>query len=155
MSSFHFTKPSALRRAARIHLSLHTLLISLDGLHPAVSHRASLVKISLFRWLQHLHFCRRFPVLPAARSPPSKCNTVCAIHLMISPDLIYKCKAEGCSLIIMNEAYTSRTCSCCGFLNPKSMSKAFECKRCDVAVDRDLNGARNIMLKTLCQLRST
>ena len=68
--------------------------------------------------------------------------------------LIYKCKAEGCSLIIMNEAYTSRTCSCCGFLNPKSTSKAFECKSCKWAVDRDLNGARNIMLKTLCCLSS-
>lgn len=63
--------------------------------------------------------------------------------------LIYKCKTQGKTLMIMNEAYTSRTCSRCGFLNPKSTRKDFRCGGCDWMVDRDYNGARNIMIKTL------
>jgi IS605 OrfB family transposase len=66
--------------------------------------------------------------------------------------LIYKCKSNGNRLIITNEAYTSRTCGKCGFTNPKSRDKIFVCKRCSLTVDRDINGARNISIKTIGML---
>ena len=47
------------------------------------------------------------------------------------------------------EEYTSKTCSCCGSLNTKlGSSKIFNCPSCKVILDRDENGARNILLKS-------
>jgi len=49
---------------------------------------------------------------------------------------------------IVNEAYTSKTCTCCGAINDKlGGSKVFNCKSCGAKIDRDFNGARNILLK--------
>jgi len=49
---------------------------------------------------------------------------------------------------IVDEAYTSKTCGCCGVLNETlGGSKKFHCKSCGTAVDRDVNGARNIAIK--------
>jgi len=51
-------------------------------------------------------------------------------------------------LRIVNEAYTSKTCTWCGVMNEKlGSSKIFHCKSCGTVVDRDYNGARNIYLK--------
>jgi len=63
--------------------------------------------------------------------------------------LIYKCKTSGVDLVIINESYTSLTCGKCGHQNPKNRSKTFKCHECGWVVDRDCNGARNIMLKAL------
>lgn len=48
----------------------------------------------------------------------------------------------------VNESYTSKTCSCCGFINSKlGSSKVFYCTNCNGIIDRDVNGARNIFIK--------
>ncbi len=66
--------------------------------------------------------------------------------------LKYKCKVNNRKLIVMNESYTSRTCSVCGYLNSKCSKKEFNCKSCNFNIDRDINGSRNIMIKTLMLL---
>ena len=66
--------------------------------------------------------------------------------------LINKCKELKNTLIITNESYTSRTCCSCGYLNNPSTNKVFNCKKCKYTVDRDINGSRNIMIKTLGML---
>lgn len=46
------------------------------------------------------------------------------------------------------EEYTSKTCSCCGWIHPRlGGSKMFTCGHCGAKVDRDLQGAFNIFLK--------
>ena len=59
-----------------------------------------------------------------------------------------KCKAEeySCKIIDVSEDYTSRTCSYCGILHNKNSKKRMICS-CGANVDRDLNGARGILLK--------
>jgi putative transposase len=47
----------------------------------------------------------------------------------------------------VNEAYTSKTCSCCGKLNNCGSSKIYKCESCSLIMDRDVNGARNIFIK--------
>ncbi len=54
----------------------------------------------------------------------------------------------NCKVEIVSETYTSKTCGNCGKLNENlKSSKLFKCQECDIKIDRDANGARNILLK--------
>lgn len=53
-------------------------------------------------------------------------------------------------IIVQNEAYTSKTCGACGHIHSKlGTSKIFKCPNCSYKADRDIHGARNILLKSL------
>lgn len=55
-----------------------------------------------------------------------------------------------CNLIETTEEYTSKTCGSCGYIDRKLGSKKeYKCSLCKVRIDRDANGARNILLKYL------
>ena len=60
------------------------------------------------------------------------------------------CNKRGCNLYIVDESFTSKTCGRCGELNNELKgSKIFKCSKCNLLIDRDCNGARNILLKNL------
>jgi putative transposase len=53
-------------------------------------------------------------------------------------------------VVLCNESYTSKTCGGCGALHPKlGSAKRFACPGCKFTLDRDVNGARNILLRAL------
>ena len=55
---------------------------------------------------------------------------------------------EHCNVIVVNESYTSKTCSECGKLyDHLGGSKVYKCQGCSMEMDRDVNGAKNILLK--------
>jgi IS605 OrfB family transposase len=63
--------------------------------------------------------------------------------------LAYKCLGSGVKLILVNPAYTSRTCSECSHIHPGRdesyrSGKRFRCGHCGWLGDADLNGAKNI-----------
>ena len=61
-------------------------------------------------------------------------------------DIEYKAKLYGVPVVLVDPAYTSQTCSECGFVhadNRKSQS-SFICLRCGHAENADLNAAKNI-----------
>jgi transposase len=61
--------------------------------------------------------------------------------------LKYKCSYNNKNLKIINESYTSKTCSTCGNVkNEENKTKIYECKKCNSLMDRDYNGAKNIYL---------
>ena len=69
---------------------------------------------------------------------------------------LFKCRLEskaeeyGAKVVVVNEAYTSKTCGKCSNINPNlGGNKTFSCPRsnCNYTIDRDVNGARNISLK--------
>ena len=71
-------------------------------------------------------------------------------HYQFKERLIQKCSLiKNCSVMLVNEAYTSKTCGMCGTLNEVGNKRMFKCKKCHVSIDRDVNGARNIFLKYL------
>jgi putative transposase len=56
----------------------------------------------------------------------------------------------GCRVLEVDEMFTSQTCGGCGILNRHIGSKKlFQCPHCDLVIDRDVNAARNILLKHL------
>ena len=48
---------------------------------------------------------------------------------------------------IVDESYTSKTCGGCGELNQIGGAEIYKCSQCNFQLNRDLNGARNILLK--------
>ena len=56
-----------------------------------------------------------------------------------------------CKVVLVDEAYTSKTCGRCGALHPRLLggSKVFVCPACGARCDRDLHAARNILLLLL------
>ena len=70
-------------------------------------------------------------------------------HYRFKQRLLFKRQEyPWCKVAICGEAYTSKTCGVCGALHHKlGGSKTFKCPSCHVVLDRDVNGARNILLK--------
>jgi hypothetical protein len=61
----------------------------------------------------------------------------------------------NCKVIIVNEAYTTKTCGMCGIINNNVGSKEiFKCVNslCKYTMDRDIQAARNIYLRYLTNL---
>jgi putative transposase len=73
-------------------------------------------------------------------------NMLTFAHYRFKQFLKIKAEEYSCEVIEVSEAYTSRACSYCGKLHTKNSLKRMKCE-CGVNVDRDLNGARGIMLK--------
>jgi len=74
---------------------------------------------------------------------------LCWSHRMFRQRLLSKAEETGADVIIQNEAYTSQTCSGCGNLQRIGGSKIYRCRRCELVMDRDVNGARGIFLRAL------
>ena len=63
--------------------------------------------------------------------------------------LMFKCNQYGKQLIVVDESYTSRTCTCCGHLNEKKTTEFLICSECKIELDRDVIGSRNIFIKNM------
>jgi putative transposase len=69
-------------------------------------------------------------------------------HFRFRQRLLWKGRTTGCKVVVCGEAYTSKTCGRCGWIHDKlDGNKTFKCAQCHLEVDRDANGARNILLK--------
>ena len=61
-----------------------------------------------------------------------------------------KCKKYNVNYKLVDESFTSKTCSCCAKYDDElGSSKVYNCKFCLSSIDRDINGARNIYIKNL------
>lgn len=72
----------------------------------------------------------------------------CLSHYRFRTKLQDMCARRGRDLYLVGEEYTSMTCTQCGHLH-RSLggSKVYHCSSCGLEMDRDLQGARNILLK--------
>ena len=62
---------------------------------------------------------------------------------------------ENVQVVIVNEAYTSKTCTKCGVIKANlGGAKTFKCSSCDWKGDRDINGARNIYIRSVIEAGS-
>ena len=61
--------------------------------------------------------------------------------------LTYKGQRQGIAVQQMDESYSTRTCSCCGYVHPSARrGRVLRCTQpgCRALVQRDVNGAANI-----------
>jgi len=62
-----------------------------------------------------------------------------------------RCIEYDIELVVRPEYYTSKTCTKCGNIKHDLKNKdVYCCKSCGLKIDRDSNGARNILLRNLC-----
>ena len=70
-------------------------------------------------------------------------------HYSFKLTLLDKARDYGTKVYIVNEAYTSKTCTRCGYIKSNlGGAKAFRCDSCNLCIDRDVNGARNILIRS-------
>lgn len=70
-------------------------------------------------------------------------------HFSFRQHLTDKSVEHGCQLKVIGEEYTSLTCTNCGHMSKVYNYRIKECEYCKQKIDRDLNGARNILLKNM------
>lgn len=84
-------------------------------------------------------------------SPEQKVACLRTKYFEFSQRLAYKCKVYNVYYKKINESYTSKTCSKCGnYKHNLGRDKYYICDKCDLIIDRDINGSRNIYIKFLC-----
>ena len=64
-------------------------------------------------------------------------------------DAIRNPREYNSKVIITTEEYSSISCTNCGIINKINKNRELNCKNCNLSIDRDVNGARNIYLSTL------
>jgi len=68
-------------------------------------------------------------------------------HYKFRQQLLAKAEEYGCRVEVVGEEYTSQCCTFCGFLSSTYSNRIKHCDKCASTINRDLNGARNILLK--------
>lgn len=69
-------------------------------------------------------------------------------HKMFIQRLKIKAIELNTNIIIQEESFTSKTCSCCSYVKDKKFTgKTFICEKCYLKIDRDINGSINIFKK--------
>jgi transposase len=74
-------------------------------------------------------------------------------HFRFRQRLLFKSQEyPGTRVLVVKEDYTSKSCGRCGAIKDNlGGSKVFHCPRCHFQCGRDINGARNILLKWLTE----
>jgi putative transposase len=72
-------------------------------------------------------------------------------HYKFQEKLKGLCNRTGTTLYIVQEHFTTKTCGQCGTLQNVGSSEVYTCSECTYCMDRDIHGARNILLKHITQ----
>lgn len=121
--------------------------------------------VSNLHWQSASYLVKKFDVilLPTFKTkkmsentPARKLNNTTVRNMMNLSHFCFKSKIKhlatfhGKQVIECDESYTSKTCGNCGVLHEKLRgSKTFNCQNCKISIDRDVNGARNIFIRSL------
>lgn len=71
---------------------------------------------------------------------------------MFSDMIDYKAESAGCQIVFVNPAWTTSTCSACGLRVKKKLVERIHICKCGSNIDRDLNAAKNILIRATAGL---
>jgi len=112
----------------------------------------------LYLVVQKLKKCHFLPVFESSKmviKGQRKINSHTAMltwaHYRFKQRLLNKSREYNqCHIVLTEEPYTSKTCGRCGWLHQRlGGNKTFKCQSCGLCIDRDVNGAINILLRHL------
>ena len=75
-------------------------------------------------------------------------NLMTFAHSEFRNKLIEYGSARGVDVKVVSEAWTTRTCTGCGHIMDVGDNKRVDCPECELSLDRDVAGARNIYLRS-------
>ena len=109
------------------------------------------------KYLATHHDCVLYPPLQVSRlvkgkrlNRRTKRQLLALSFYQFEQRLIHQARKYGSRVLLVQEDWTSKTCGSCGRVNSElGGAKVFECPDCGVVLDRDENGARNVLLKQL------
>jgi len=128
----------------------YNMKILIDRLTEKKRHLVESIHYNASKWLANTYDYILLPRLNLNKIKRSKQKSW--MHCRFHDLLQYQCTKTRSRVIECTEEYTSKTCGRCGVLNNQlGDSKRFQCvvPECGYTIDRDFNGARNIMLKAL------
>ena len=108
-----------------------------------------------------LHLCRnyRIIILPVygsrsmveshTLSRAVNRRILCWNHYRFRQRLLCKAQQYGRTVLLTTEEYTTQTCTRCGTLNKVGGAEVYRCSDCRLHIDRDVNAARNILMRTI------
>ena len=113
-----------------------------------------------FYYLKKKKFFQNFYLFSSAKSIVSKNRSVLSNESKVAclrtryyqfqQRLQYKCCLTRTNYRLINEYYTSKICSNCGYYKEELKGeKQYNCNKCNISIDREINGCRNIMIKSL------
>lgn len=73
-------------------------------------------------------------------------------HYRFKQQIMNKGEEYGCRVKLVGEEYTSQCCGNCGVLSNEYKDRVKECINCGIKINRDVNGAYNILIKNNDQL---
>jgi putative transposase len=79
-------------------------------------------------------------------------------HYTFRTRLLHKARESNTKVVVCSEAYTTKTCSSCGKLSNIGNNDVFTCSGrlgCGLVADRDLHGARNVVLRNTYTIGSS
>lgn len=66
-------------------------------------------------------------------------------HYQFRQRLKYKANVQNKEACVVNDSYTSQTCTRCGKLT--KCKRIYKCVKCEYTLGRDIMGSRNILIK--------
>ena len=73
-------------------------------------------------------------------------------HCRFLDRLIQKSRMYKTTVVEVDESFTSKTCSLCGWQHETlGRNSVFACRNCGLEIDRDMNAAKNIMLRYITE----
>lgn len=69
---------------------------------------------------------------------------------MVKCELVEAAKTFGCDLVLIDPKYTTMDCSNCGARHKTALElhvRTYHCEHCDMTLDRDVNAARNMLIR--------
>lgn len=144
------SKANGLRRKRRMHLAVERMRLRIRHLVAEMHWQAAAFLTSEFTDILLPEFETKQMTRRTSRKLSSKSarSMFTLAHYTFRQRLQHKAAGAGCRVHLCDESYTSKTCTRCGYLHHKlGASKTFACPVCNVRIDRDIAGARNIFIK--------
>jgi putative transposase len=90
-------------------------------------------------------------IVKNSNNPYLKRNLNDIKHYQMKQKLAYKANINHKIVFFIDESYTTKTCSICGCLNNPRESSIYTCSSCNTIMGRDINAAKNILMKGINQ----
>ncbi len=147
------TKKNVKRRLAKLEFKVRGLINDLHNQTGSMlSKNYKTILLPNFKTSQMLDSSNDEPG-KASLSSAAKRKMQGLAHYRFQQKLSHLSQKYGSRMILVSEAYTTKTCGFCGMIKENvGSAKIYNCDNCFYIVDRDFHGARNIWIRNFLEI---